>query len=58
MTMLAEYGTMSLAQVLAPAMEMAAGYPMEENQSNSIESYRELLSIWPDSARVPAAAPA
>src|SRR6266542_5953756 len=27
--MLAEYGTMSLKQVLAPAMQMAAGYPME-----------------------------
>ncbi|MGW8266588.1 MAG: gamma-glutamyltransferase, partial [Longimicrobiales bacterium] len=29
MTMLAEYGTMSLAEVLGPAMEMAEGYPME-----------------------------
>src|SRR3977135_1961833 len=28
-TMLAEYGTMSLQQVLAPAIEMAGGYPME-----------------------------
>src|SRR6201993_1939889 len=29
MTMLAEYGTMSLEQVLTPAIEMADGYPME-----------------------------
>ena len=29
MTMLAEYGTMSLAEVLGPAIEMADGYPME-----------------------------
>ena len=28
MVMLAEYGSMSLAQVLAPAMEMAEGYPI------------------------------
>src|SRR3954468_13246774 len=27
-TMLAEYGTMSLKEVLTPAMEMAAGYPI------------------------------
>jgi gamma-glutamyltranspeptidase/glutathione hydrolase len=27
--MLANYGTLSLEQVLAPAMQMAAGYPME-----------------------------
>ena len=37
MTMLAEYGTMSLAQVLAPAIEMADGYPMEAQTANSIE---------------------
>ena len=30
MTMLAEYGTMSLASVLAPAIEMADGFPMDE----------------------------
>ena len=36
-TMLAEYGTMSLAQVLAPAMELAAGYPIEAQTANSIE---------------------
>ncbi len=28
MTMLAEYGTLSLEEVLAPAMEMAKGYPI------------------------------
>ena len=27
--MLAEYGTMSLKEVLAPAMQLAAGYPIE-----------------------------
>ncbi len=29
MTMLAEYGTLSLAEVLAPAIQMADGYPIE-----------------------------
>src|SRR5687768_404863 len=36
-TMLAEYGTMSLKEVLAPAMQMAAGYPIEAQTANSIE---------------------
>jgi hypothetical protein len=30
MVMLSEYGTLSLAEVLAPAMQMAKGYPIEE----------------------------
>ena len=52
MTMLAEYGTMSLAQVLAPAIEMADGYPMEAELVNTIEHYKEKIRQWPDSRRV------
>ena len=52
MVMLAEYGTLSLAEVLAPAMEMAAGYPMEQNMVDTLEAYKPLLQQWPDSARV------
>ena len=52
MTMLAEYGTMSLGQVLAPAIEMADGYPMEAQLVNTIEHYKEQLKQWPDSKRV------
>jgi len=37
MTMLAEFGTMSLKDVLAPAMEMAKGYPIEAQTANGIE---------------------
>ncbi|MEQ8812810.1 MAG: gamma-glutamyltransferase, partial [Imperialibacter sp.] len=37
MVMLAEYGTMSLKEVLAPAMELAAGYPIEAQTANAIE---------------------
>src|SRR6266576_1926928 len=37
MTMLAEYGTLTLAEVLAPAVEMADGYPIEAETANSIE---------------------
>jgi gamma-glutamyltranspeptidase / glutathione hydrolase len=52
MTMLAQYGTMSLAQVLAPAIEMADGYPMEAELVNTIEHYKEKIKQWPDSKRV------
>jgi gamma-glutamyltranspeptidase / glutathione hydrolase len=47
MTMLAEYGTMSLAEVLAPAIEMADGYPMEAELSNTIEKYKDKIAQWP-----------
>src|SRR5690349_15613853 len=40
MTMLAEYGTLSLAEVLAPAIEMADGYAMEAELSNTIDKYK------------------
>ncbi|HEU4878616.1 MAG TPA: gamma-glutamyltransferase [Gemmatimonadaceae bacterium] len=46
MTMLAEYGTMSLAQVLAPAIEMADGYPMEAQTANLIELHKNEIKKW------------
>lgn len=52
MVMLAEYGSMSLEQVLAPAMEMAAGYPIEASQANNMERRKEILSQWPASREV------
>jgi gamma-glutamyltranspeptidase/glutathione hydrolase len=52
MTMLAEYGTLSLGQVLAPAIEMADGYPMEAELVNTIEHYKDKIKQWPDSRRV------
>lgn len=52
MTMLAEYGTMSLKQVLKPAMEMAEGYPMEEQTALRIEGSKERIKEWPYSKKV------
>jgi gamma-glutamyltranspeptidase / glutathione hydrolase len=46
MVMLAEFGRLSLADVLAPAMQMAEGYPIEESQADFIESKRDMLSQW------------
>jgi gamma-glutamyltranspeptidase/glutathione hydrolase len=45
--MLAEYGTLSLKEVLAPAMEMAAGYPMEAQTANMIEREKKRIKDWP-----------
>ncbi len=46
MTMLAEYGTLSLQEVLAPAIEMADGYPIEAQTANSIESQKRRIKQW------------
>jgi gamma-glutamyltranspeptidase/glutathione hydrolase len=52
MTMLAEFGTMSLAQVLAPAITLADGYPIEKDTANRIEALKDELAQWPSSKRV------
>lgn len=46
MVMLAEYGTKSLAETLAPALEMAAGYPIEARAAQGMSSNRELIKDW------------
>jgi gamma-glutamyltranspeptidase / glutathione hydrolase len=51
-TMLAEYGTMSLKEVLGPAMQMAEGYPMEQQTAASIERNKERIRQWPYSKAV------
>ena len=51
MTMLAEYGTMSLAQVLAPAIQMADGYPIEASAARAIQRGADQIAEWPYSRR-------
>ena len=51
-TMLAEYGTMSLKDVLLPAMQLADGYPIEAQTANSIERYKKQIRQWPYSTSV------
>jgi len=50
--MLSNYGTMSLKDVLAPAMELAAGYPIEAQTANSIERGKSKIKEWPYSKKV------
>jgi len=51
-TMLAEYGKLSLAEVLAPAIEMADGYPIEAQTANSIERMKDEIKKWDYSRKV------
>jgi gamma-glutamyltranspeptidase/glutathione hydrolase len=46
MTMLAEYGTMSLAQVLAPAIALADGYAIEAQAADTIERQKAEIKKW------------
>ncbi len=52
MVMLAEYGKLSLAEVLAPAMQMAEGYPIEKSQADNMERRKEVLAQWSYSKQV------
>ena len=52
LTMVAEYGKLSLAEVLAPAIRLADGYPIEAQTAGYIEREAERLKQWPDSRRV------
>jgi len=52
MTMLAEYGTMSLKDVLAPAMQLASGYPIEAQTADNIERGKGRIKEWPYSKKV------
>ncbi|HXI02474.1 MAG TPA: gamma-glutamyltransferase [Candidatus Saccharimonadales bacterium] len=52
MVMLAQWGKLSLAQVLAPAIEMADGYPIEAQLVRTIAHYRDHLVEWPFSKAV------
>ena len=52
MVMLAEWGRLSLADVLAPAIQMADGYPIEAQLVRTIERSRDRTREWPYSKAV------
>jgi len=47
LVMLAEYGRLSLKDVLAPAMQMADGYPIEAELADGIERQKKRIQEWP-----------
>jgi gamma-glutamyltranspeptidase / glutathione hydrolase len=53
LVMLAEYGRLSLADVLAPSIQMAEeGYPIEAQLVSRIEREKERIKEWPSSRKV------
>ena len=52
MLMLAEYGTLSLAEVLEPSIRLADGFPIEAQLANYIGRQKKWIVQWPDSRRV------
>jgi gamma-glutamyltranspeptidase / glutathione hydrolase len=46
MVMLKEFGTLSLAQVLAPAIAMADGYAIEAQAANAMERQKDEIKKW------------
>jgi len=52
MVMLAEFGSLSLADVLGPSIQMADGYPIEAASADFIERTKKLTKQWPYSTEV------
>jgi gamma-glutamyltranspeptidase / glutathione hydrolase len=46
LVMLAEFGTLSLADVLAPAIDMADGYPIEAQAADAMEAQKTEIKKW------------
>jgi gamma-glutamyltranspeptidase / glutathione hydrolase len=50
--MLQEYGTLSLKDVLQPAIELADGYPIDGETADLIDKWQDKLREWPYSKQV------
>ncbi len=49
---LREYGTKSVAEVMAPAIELADGAPVDELRANTLAFSKKFLAAWPSSKAV------
>lgn len=49
---LRDYGTMKLADVLQPAIELADGFPIDEMRVSYLNNTRRVYEVWPDSRAV------
>jgi gamma-glutamyltranspeptidase/glutathione hydrolase len=52
LVMLAEFGRLNLKDVLAPAIQMADGYAIEQQAADAIERYKSEIKKWPSSVKV------
>jgi gamma-glutamyltranspeptidase/glutathione hydrolase len=46
---LREFGTKSFNEIIAPAMDLAEGYAIDEMRANSIAASRSFFELWPTS---------
>ena len=46
---LEEFGTMSFSDVIAPALDLTDGMPLDETRANSIVRSRRFFDLWPTS---------
>jgi gamma-glutamyltranspeptidase/glutathione hydrolase len=49
---LQEFGTLSFADVIAPAIDLADGMPLDETRASSIVRSRRFFELWPTSKAV------
>lgn len=49
---LARFGTMSLGEVMQPAIELADGFPLDELRVEYIKTRSKVFSAWPDAKRI------
>jgi gamma-glutamyltranspeptidase/glutathione hydrolase len=52
LVMLAEFGRLSLKDVLEPAIQMADGYAIEQQAADAIERQKNEIKKWPSSVKV------
>jgi len=51
-TALDQFGTRTLAEVMAPAIELADGFPIDELRVQYIKTRSPIFSQWPDAKRI------
>src|SRR4026208_2141888 len=51
-TALDQFGTMTLGEVMEPAIQLAAGFPTDELRVQYIRTRSSIFSQWPDAKRV------
>jgi gamma-glutamyltranspeptidase/glutathione hydrolase len=49
---LEKYGTMSLREVIQPAIELAQGFPLNSNLARTLARVRPIAEKWPSTAKV------
>lgn len=49
---LEKYGTMSLAEVIQPAIELAEGFPLDPRFVRGLERFRPILEKWPTTEKI------